>query len=128
MIRPKYLIMLIIVALVTARCNLNGPTGTVKPPAPTPLIIVDPDSGPVGTEFIIEVSGFEPDERIQLIIRHEELQEVLLETELQADGEGQAVFNYLTRVDQPPGMYSATAIGMEGDTFTRFEVLPPDEG
>lgn len=122
--RLKHLPFLIAGALIFAACEpAPTPKGPIKPKVPPPTMVVEPDSGPVGTEFFFEMSGFVPEETILLEIKLEGTDDVIFDTELQMDADGSGSFIYIPEEGQPTGVYVATAAGEVGEATARFEVL-----
>lgn len=101
----------------------------------TPTVTVSPDTGEIGTTYVITLSGMPADERIGVVIRAVSDDTLALSSVVATDDKGSGAVEFTSRKLNIPGDYRVTVVQPSGDfASTIFTIegaiatIDPQEG
>lgn len=99
---------------------------TLPAPGPgDPALVVNPESGPPGTQFTISIEDFEPNQTITVRVLYVPSFKVVYEQQSNVDAAGNRVEYYLSPADALSGDYTVSAFGAGKAASDDFTITAP---
>ncbi len=83
---------------------------------PSPSLVIQPFSGPIGTEYTIDLTHFRPNETVSLFLVFEDTGETVFRTSVTMDAGGRGTLQVFTEPGDAGGRYAVFAEGQAGSS------------